>query len=260
MDRKFEGRVALVTGASRGIGRAVALQLAREGAAVCVNYRARAQAALETVDQIQHSGGRAIAVQADVADRAAVRAMENQTATALGAVDILVNNAGLMYPGTLLDFKEDELDQMWQTNVKGVLHVTAAVAPKMIERKYGRVINVSSIAAVGTGHPGTTLYAATKAAVQILTRRLAFELGPSGITVNAVLPGLTLTDMVAGGMSQHEIQKMLDGISAKSMLRRTGVPEDIARVICFLASDDSSFMTGQSVAVDGGRMDFLSQT
>ncbi len=257
---KLDGRVALVTGASRGIGRAIALLLAREGAAVCVNYRTRADAARETVDQIQHLGGRAIAFEADVADQSAVRTLADQTAARLGPVDILVNNAGLLYSGTLLDYREDEFDQMWRTNVKGVLHASAAVAPAMVERKYGRIINLSSIAAVGTAHPGTTLYAATKGAVQILTRRFALELGPSGITVNAVLPGLTLTDMVSSGMSEGEFQQMVERAAAKAMLRRTGAPDDIARVVTFLASDDAGFMTGQCLAVDGGRMDFLSQS
>jgi 3-oxoacyl-[acyl-carrier protein] reductase len=183
--------------------------------------------------------------------------MVKDTAEQLGPIDILVNNAGLLYTGDLLEYDDTELERMWQVNVKGVLHTTAAVAPVMMERRYGRVINVSSIAALGTAFKGTTLYAATKAAVLILTKRSALELGPSGITVNAVLPGLTLTEMVAGDKTPEQIHQMTERVAEKSMLRRAGQPEDIARVISFLASDESSFMTGQFLAADGGRMDFL---
>ena len=255
--RRLQSRVALVTGASRGIGRAVALRLAGEGAAVAVNYNSHPAEAEEVVDEIRSGGGKAAALQADVADKAAVSRMVKDTAEQLGPIDILVNNAGLLFTGDLLDYDDTELERMWQVNVKGVLHATAAVAPVMMERRYGRVINVSSIAALGTAFKGTTLYAATKAAVLILTKRSALELGPSGITVNAVLPGLTLTEMVAGDKTPEQIHQMTERVAEKSMLRRAGQPEDIARVISFLASDESSFMTGQFLAADGGRMDFL---
>jgi len=253
----LQGRTAVVTGASRGIGRATALRLAAQGAAVVVNYRSRAAAAHDVVDQIRHLGGRAVALQADVASPAAAQEMAAAVRTELGPIDILVNNAGLLFHGTLLDYEEHEFDQMWQVNVKGILHATASVAPAMIERKYGRIINLSSIAALGTAFPGTTLYAATKAAVLILTKRFALELGQAGITVNAVLPGLTVTDMVSAGLSAAEVERMKQNAASKSMLGRAGEPEDIANVITFLASEESGFMTGQFLAVDGGRMDFL---
>jgi 3-oxoacyl-[acyl-carrier protein] reductase len=198
---RLQGRVALVTGASRGIGRATALRLAGQGAAVGVNYHSRADAAHDVVEQVRRLGGRAVALQADVANPTAVDEMAAAARAALGPIDILVNNAGLLFRGALLDYEKDEFEQMWRVNVKGILHVTAAVAPSMIERKYGRIINLSSIAAVGTGFPDTTLYAATKAAVLILTKRFALELGAAGVTVNAVLPGLTVTDMVSAGMN-----------------------------------------------------------
>ncbi len=254
---RLQGRVALVTGASRGIGRAVALRLAGEGAAVAVNYHSHPAEAEAVVAEICSGGGKAAALRADIADRAAVKAMVEEAAGRLGPIDILVNNAGLLYTGDLLDYNDAEFDRMWQVNVKGVLHVTAAVAPAMIERRYGRVINVSSIAALGTALKGTTLYAATKAAVLILTKRLALELGPNGITVNAVLPGFTMTEMVSADKTPEQIHQMTARVAEKSMLRRTGQPDDIARVISFLASDESSFMTGQFLAADGGRMDFL---
>ena len=254
---RLQGRAALVTGASRGIGRATALRLAAQGAAVGVNYHSRADAAHDVVEQVRHLGGRAVALQADVANPAAVDAMLLSAQAALGPIDILVNNAGLLFHGALLDYEKDEFEQMWQVNVKGILHVTAAAAPSMMERKYGRIINLSSIAALGTAFPGTTLYAATKAAVLILTKRFALELGPAGITVNAVLPGFTVTDMVSAGMSAGEVERMKQNAASKSMLARAGEPEDIANVIIFLASEESGFMTGQFLAVDGGRMDFL---
>lgn len=259
-NQKLAGRVALVTGGARGIGRAVALRFAREGAAVAVNFRNRADAANEIVEQIRRSGGKAASVAADVADRPAVEAMAAKVSTELGPVDILVNNAGVLHGARLLDYDEAQFEHMWRVNVKGVVHCSAAVAPGMIERKYGRIINLSSNAALGTSVAGTTLYAATKGAVLTLTKRFALELGEHGITVNAVLPGFTATDMVLSGKTPDEIRAIHETISAKSMLRRTGVPEDIANVVTFLASEESSFMTGQALLADGGRIDYLAHS
>ena len=255
--KRFEGRIALVTGGSRGIGRAVAERLAAEGAAVAVNYRTRREEADEIVERVRGAGGRAVAAQADVAVRSEVAAMAARVRDELGAVDILVNNAGVLVTGDLLNYDPDAFERMWRVNVNGVLHVTAAIAPGMIENKYGRVINLSSIAAVGTAFPGTTLYAATKGAVQILTKRFAYELGPSGVTVNAVLPGFTLTDMVSEGHSEEDMKHSIDAVSQKSLLGRAGQPADIASVVAFLASEESGFMTAQFLAADGGRTDFL---
>ena len=183
--------------------------------------------------------------------------MVEQASSALGPIDILVNNAGLLATGTLLQYEPDEFEHMWRVNVNGVLHATAAAAPSMIEKKYGRIVNLSSIAALGTAVPETTLYAATKGAVQILTKRFALELGPHGITVNAVLPGLILTDMVSEGHTEEEMQRRIEAVSRKSLLGRVGVPGDIASVVAFLASDESGFMTGQFLTADGGRTDLL---
>ena len=254
------GRVALVTGASRGIGRAIAKSLAADGAAVAVNYRANAEAAQLTADEIQGAGGRAITVQADVADKSAVEAMAGRVTKELGPIDILVNNAALLIPGELLDYKEEDLDRMWGANVKGVLYCTGAVVGSMIERKYGRIINLSSNAAMGTAFPGTTMYAATKAAVAILTKRFAFDFGKHGITVNAVLPGFTVTEMTTGGKPPEQVRQILETVSSRSMMARPGEVEDIAHVVSFLASDKTSFMTGQYLMADGGRMDYLTHT
>ena len=253
-------RTALVTGGSRGIGRAIALDLARQGCAIAVNFRAQAAAADELVSQIRAMGGTALAVAADVSDSSQVSAMVARIQAELGAVDILVNNAGVLHPGQLLDYRESEFDQMWRINVKGTVHCAAAVAPGMIERGWGRIVNLSSNAAIGTSMPGTTMYAATKGAVLSLTKRFALELGPHGVTVNAVLPGFTKTDMTLGAKDEAARQAVFEKIAGMSMLRRVGEPEDIAGVVAFLCSDAASFMTGQFLLADGGRMDYLAGT
>ena len=254
---KLKGRIALVTGSSRGIGRATALRLAAEGAAVVVNYHRQEAAAEEVVGQIADAGGRAIAIQADVGDRSAVAKMVAETTEHLGPISVLVNNAGIAHFGEFSSYSEEEFDAMWRTNVKGVIQCTAEVAPSMIEAGFGRIINVSSIAALGTAFAGTTFYGATKAAVLTLSKRCAFEMGRHGICVNAVCPGLIATDMPFQGKTQEEIDEMVGVFSERSMLLRTGEAEEIANVICFLASDEAGFITGQTITVDGGRMDYL---
>jgi 3-oxoacyl-[acyl-carrier protein] reductase len=256
---RLEDHVALVTGGSRGIGRATCLRLAKTGAAVAVNYHRNQKAADEVVGRIEAEGGCALALQADVSDRAAVEAMVGRVREDLGPVDILVNNAGILISGSLLDYREDDFDAMWRTNVKGVLYCAAAVAPGMIDLGWGRVINLSSNAGVGTALPGTTFYAATKAAVLILTRRLAFELGSHGITVNAVVPGFTRTEMTTGRLSPEGIAAVTDSFNQRSVLGRgVGEPDEIAHVVEFLSSERSDFMTGQLLLADGGRTDYLS--
>ena len=250
----------MVTGGSRGIGRATVLKLAQEGAAVVVNYRKRADKASQVVDQVRALGGRALALQADVADQAEVQNMVEQSVRELGAIDILVNNAGVFREASLLAYDQVDVDLMWQVNVKGVVHCTGAVAPLMIEKKFGRIVNLSSIAAVGTSFAGTTFYAATKAAITCLTKRFAMELGSHEICVNAVSPGYVGTDMNWKGKNPDEIQKTVDVVSAKTMLVRVGKPEEIAAVISFLASDEAGFVTGQVFTADGGRMDFLTHS
>ena len=183
--------------------------------------------------------------------------MVGQVSSALGEPDILINNAGVLYPGELLDYDEEEFDRMWRVNVKGVLHCCEAVAPAMMRRGWGRIVNLASNAAVGTALPGTTLYATTKGAVLTLTKRLAFELSPRGVTVNAVLPGFTKTDMVLSAKKQEEIEAILRTVSKRSLVGRPGEPQDIATVAGFLCSPASGFVTGQFLMADGGRMDYL---
>jgi len=247
------GRTALVTGGSRGLGRAIALRLAGMGAAVAVNYRAQAAAAEAVVREIEAHGGRALAVQADIADAAQVREMAARVTSALGAVDILVNNAGISYRGDLGDADDAQIEEMRRINVDGLIAVTRALVDGMKARGFGRIVNVASIAALGTAMAGTTFYAATKAAVVVLTRRFALELGPHGITVNAIAPGFVLTDMAAAGRTEADFA----AIAARTMVRRIGRPEDIASAVAFLVSPESGFLTAQVLTVDGGRMDYI---
>jgi len=254
---RFRGQTALVTGASRGLGRAISRRLAREAAAVCVNYVTHTSEAEALVNEIRNAGGRSIAVRADIGDPAQVQQMMERVAAELGPVSILVNNAGLIFRATIENFDPAGMERMRRVNVDGLIHVTRAVAPGMKERRYGRIINISSIAAHGTALPGNAFYAATKAAVSVLTRRFALELGRDGITVNAVAPGFILTDMAREGRTEEAYRNFVDTISERSMVGRVGAPEDIAHAVAFLASPESSFITGQVVTVDGGRMDYI---
>jgi 3-oxoacyl-[acyl-carrier protein] reductase len=172
-------------------------------------------------------------------------------------VSVLVNNAGVGLRTTPENFDQQAMDRMRRTNVDGLIHTTLAVVPGMKERRFGRIVNLSSIAGHGTTAPGNTLYAATKAAVSLLTRRFAMELGPHGITVNAVAPGLILTDMVREGRTDQEYRDLVTSITERSMVGRTGEPDDIARAVVFLAAPESGFITAQVLTVDGGRMDYI---
>jgi len=245
---------AIVTGASRGIGRAIALRLALDGIPVAVNYNSRPSAANEVVEAILNAGGRACAIQADTGDPAQVDALFQTAEARLGPVSILVNNAGVLYRGDIDSFDPTAMSAMIRTNLDGVIHCSRAAALAMRPRRDGVIVNISSVAAHGTSVPNTTWYAPIKSAVETLTRRFAYELGPSNIRVNCVAPGFILTDMVDGANREEIIRVM----SAKAVLGRIGTPEDIADAVAFFVSPQSRFITGQILTVDGGRTDFLS--
>ena len=253
----FGGQTALVTGASRGIGREIARRLAEMGASVGVNYISHPAEAESLVNEIRASGGRALAIRADVGEPSEVQFMVERVIAELGHVSLLVNNAGIILRGTLENFDPEDMQRMWRTDVDGVVHVTRAVMPGMKARRYGRIVNVSSNAAHGTALPGTTFYAAAKAAVLTLTRRFAMELGREGITVNAVAPGFILTDMVRQAFGDQEYQTVVQRLCESSMVGRVGEPADVANAVAFLLARDSGFITGQILTVDGGRTDYI---
>ena len=256
---EWKDQVALVTGGGRGIGRGTAKRLAALGAAVGVNYTARSDTAEAVAAEIRGAGGRAIAVRADVADAAAVAAMVARIEKELGPLSILVNNAGIdAGEGSLDGFEPAAWERLRQVNLDGVIHCVRAVMGGMRARRYGRIVNVSSLAGIGTALRGTTWYAATKAAVNILTKRFALELGRDGITCNCVAPGIVRSDMTEGSMTAEEWSAVQARVATTTLSGRVGEPEDIANAVAFFAAPESGWVTGQVLAVDGGRMDFLS--
>lgn len=235
----LQGRVALVTGGSRGIGAAISRALADAGAAVAVNYRARAQEANSLVESLRNAGGRAIAVAADVSQAEAVARMAERVKSELGAIDILVNNAGIAIVRGVDDLSEADFDQTIAVNLKSVFLCTQAVLPAMRAGKWGRIVNISSGAARGAGSIGPH-YNASKAGIEGLTRGYAARLVKEGITVNAVAPSLIETDMMKGQQS----------LVSRIPLGRFGTPEEVAKAVMMLL--DNPYMTGQTVAMSGG--------
>ena len=242
----FVNRTALVTGGSRGIGRAISLKLAAAGYDVAVNYCTNAEAARKVVEEIVLQGGRAMAVQADVADGTAVTAMVKEVETQLGPVSLLVNNAGLSWSGLFQDMEYDIWRQLFAIHVDGAYHCIQAVLPQMLREKEGCIVNVSSIWGL-RGASCEVGYAAAKAAQIGLTRSLAAELAPSDIRVNAVAPGCIDTDML-----RTLGEETVTALAEETPMGRIGTPEDVAKAVRFLASPDAAFITGQVLTTDGG--------
>lgn len=240
------GQVALVTGASRGIGRAIALELAESGADVIVNFAGNEAAADEVVRSIEGLGRKAMKIRANVALLSEAEEMIKQGLEAFGKIDILVNNAGITRDNLIMRMKEEEFDEVIQTNLKGVFNCVKAITRPMMKQRYGRIINISSVVGV-LGNPGQVNYVAAKAGVIGLTKAAAKELASRNITVNAVAPGFIETDMT-DQLPEETRTKLLGQIP----LAKLGKPEDIAKVVRFLASNDASYMTGQTIHVDGG--------
>ena len=239
-------KIALVTGASRGIGRGIALELAREGWDICVNYAHSRQAAEDVVQQIRTMGRRAVAVQADVADGAAVSAMVQAVEADLGPVSLLVNNAGISGMGLFQDVTDEMWDRYMAVNLTGARNAIRAVLPHMLHEKAGCIINISSIWGL-RGASCEATYSATKHALIGLTRSLAAELGPTGIRVNCVAPGVIRTDMLDALPAEA-----LPMLAQETPMGRLGTPEDIAHAVVFLADEKASFITGQVLTSDGG--------
>jgi 3-oxoacyl-[acyl-carrier protein] reductase len=242
----FADHVAVVTGASRGIGRAIALRLAAGGARVVVNYHSSQAAADEVVEQIQAAAGQAIAVQADVSHPDQAQALIDAAQKAFGRVDILVNNAGTTRDTLIMRMSEEDWDLVIDTNLKGAFNCIKAVSRPMMRQRSGRIVNVTSVSGL-FGNAGQANYAAAKAGLIGLTKTVAKELGPRGITCNAVAPGYVPTDLTASLPPD-----LVDVAIRRTILGRAGTAEDMAAAVAFLASDDASFVTGQILTVDGG--------
>jgi 3-oxoacyl-[acyl-carrier protein] reductase len=258
---RLKDRVSLITGASRGIGREIALTFAKEGSDVILNYSKSKDKGNEVANEIIKIGRRAISLQTNVGDRNEVEEMVNKAIKEFGRIDILVNNAGIMWrTPNILEATKEEWETVLRVNLLGTYYCVQAIAPQMIDKRYGKIINISSILGIGVITGGEVAYAPSKAAVNMLTKRFAYELGPYNICVNAIAPGWIKTEMQGVGRNKEEIKKILKEKAELTALRRIGQPKDIANAALFLASDESNFVTGQVIIVDGGRFDYLSHS
>ncbi|MGL5207523.1 MAG: 3-oxoacyl-[acyl-carrier-protein] reductase [Acidaminococcaceae bacterium] len=243
---QIEGKVAFVTGASRGIGRSIALTLAAAGADVAINYAGNVAAAEEVAAEIRKIGRKALILQGDVAQTDIAAAMIDAVVAEFGRCDILVNNAGITRDGLLMRMKEEDWDAVLNTNLKGVYNCSKAALKYMMKQKSGKIVNITSVVGI-MGNAGQSNYAAAKAGCIGFTKSVAKEVASRGITVNAVAPGLIATDMTS-----VLPEKVIEEMSAGIPLKRAGQPEDVAKAVLFLVSDDAAYITGQTLNVDGG--------
>ncbi|PYB68917.1 short chain dehydrogenase [Thermoplasma sp. Kam2015] len=254
MSGKLEGKIALITGASKGLGRAIAEKFSEEGAKVAINYNSDERSALEVKKK---TGGEIF--KADVSDREQVHRMAMEIHSKLGKIDILVNNSGIWYLMPFDQYDDSKVRRMIDVNLMGQIYTTLEFLQDLKEKK-GKIINIASNAGIGTAARNTTFYSITKAGVIMLTKRLAFDLSEYGIRVNAIAPGWIETDLTIGGKSQDEIRKLEDDFRSKTTLKMIGRPEYVGNVALFLASDDSEYMNGQVIVIDGGRIDNLTHS
>ncbi|GBG56930.1 3-ketoacyl-ACP reductase [Sporomusaceae bacterium FL31] len=244
-EKKLAGKVAIVTGASRGIGKTIAEELALHGAKVVINYASSPEKAAQAVAGIRQQGGEAIAVQADISQVAEVQKLFQAALQEYGQVDILVNNAGIMITKLISAITEEDFDKIFAINVKGTFFACQQAAIHM--NKNGRIINFSTSVA-GNMFPAYSIYAGTKGAVEQMTRQLAKEFGPKGITINAVAPGPVNTELFTVGKTAEQI----DALSKMNAFGRLGEPQDIAKTVLFLTSEDAQWITGQTLRINGG--------
>ena len=246
MDQTMEGKIAVVTGASRGIGKAIAVKLASKGATVVINYNGSRERAEEVKNEVESAGGKAVIIQCNVADFDACKEFIETVIKEQGRIDILVNNAGITKDGLIMKMKEEDFDSVLNVNLKGTFNTIRHSARQMLKQRSGKIINISSVSGI-LGNAGQANYAASKAGVIGLTKTMARELGSRGITVNAIAPGFVDTEMT--GVLSEEIR---ENACKQIILGRFGKPEDIANTAVFLASDKADYITGQVISVDGG--------
>ncbi len=253
---KLENKISLVTGGSRGIGRATAIKFASEGSHIILNYRSNDEEANTTCNDIKKFKVNCMKAKYDISRQDEAKELVVESIKQFGGVDILFNNAGIMLTNTY-DIKDFE--KMINTNLYSMVYLIEGLKENFMKRG-GKIINVSSVAGITTALEGTTYYSITKGAVITLTRRYAYELGKYKVNVNAIAPGYIETDLTKKGKSEDEWKKIVESISKKTILGRIGRPEDIANVALFLASDDSDFITGQIIVADGGRIDYITHS